>query len=123
MAHTRHTLALDERWDLHLNEAGNIATTSGALATAQGVANECRLFTRDAYFEYDKGLPHKLIELGGKNPPRPLLRTMMRRAAFRVPDVAELLGIELEDFDRERRLLTGNISFKTVEGERVELAL
>ena len=114
--HTRHTLALDANWDLYLSQAGGIAVAAGAMATAQGVANECRLFTRDAYFEQDKGIPHKAVELGQKSPAPPLLRTLMRRQALRVPDVASVLGIEGEAFDRAARRLAGTLRSKTREG-------
>ena len=121
--HTRHTLSLDANWDVHLDEAGGIAVSTGAAATAQDVANECRLFTRDAYFAYDKGLPHKMVELGAKVPPIPLLRTLMRRAALRVPDVAEVLSVVVEDFDRERRRLTGSLEIRTREESDVVVEL
>ena len=121
--HTRLTLDLNADWDIHLNEAGNIATLIGPGSTAQNVANECRLFTRDAYFNFYNGLPHKLLELGQRNPPTPLLRTLMRRGALRVPDVAEVLGVTIDDFDKEKRLLTGRIEVRTREGGNVAVDL
>jgi hypothetical protein len=121
--HSGHSLALDGNWDVFLNESGNIATTAGDMAIAQDVANECRLFAKDAYFDHDKGIPHKLVELGGKNPPTPLLRTLMRRAALRVPDVVEVLGVEFGGFDKDKRLLTGSITVRTRRGSDVLVAL
>ena len=121
--HTRHTLALDADWDVHLDESGRIAVSTVAAATAQDVANECRLFTRDAYFAYDKGVPHKMVELGGKVPPKPLLRALMRRAALRVADVAEVLSVAVDDFDRERRRLTGTLEIRTREESDVVVEL
>ena len=121
MAHTRRTLKLDGDWDLRLTDAGDIAVCGGAEATAQNVANECRLFTRDAYFQQLKGVPHYLTTLGTKLPVRPLLRSYLRQAAGRVPDVREVLEIVMEDFDMERRKLSGIISFTTAEGENVSV--
>jgi hypothetical protein len=123
MKHSRYTLALDDSWDLYLNEAGNIVTKLAAEATAQNVANECRLFIRDAYFEFDKGLPHMSLELGQKMPPQPLLRTFLKQAATRVSDVLTILNIDLVNFDQNRRVLTGDVSFVTMEGESVKVSL
>ena len=55
--HTRRTLTLTPKWDICLDPSGYIALTNGAIATAQNVANEARLFTNDAYFQQDKGTP------------------------------------------------------------------
>lgn len=38
-----HTLLLDADWDLQLDAAGNIMTSSGDYAVAQNVANAIRL--------------------------------------------------------------------------------
>jgi hypothetical protein len=117
MTHTRRTLLLDGNWDVTLNGAGGLALAEGAYATAQNVANECRRFTRDSYFDFDAGVPHFMLELGGRTPPRPLLRTYLRRAAMRVADVREVTGIETEGLDRESRTLGGAVWFVTEEGE------
>jgi hypothetical protein len=117
------TFALDASWDIYLDGAGNIALAYGPEATAQNAANECRLFTRDAYFRQAEGVPHWISELGAKAPAGPLLKALMRRAALRVPDVREVTGIEAESFDRETRALTGNLWFVTRGGERVGLEI
>ena len=122
MAHTRRTMLLDENWDLVLTDAGNISMAEGAYATAQNLSNECRLFLRDAYFEMDRGIPHYLIELGARDDPdKSLLRTYMRKACSRIPDLREVTGISFEGLDREVRKLTGVIEFTTEEGEGVTL--
>jgi hypothetical protein len=115
-------MLLNDDWDLSLTESGNIAMTEGAYATAQNVANECRLFVRDAYFEMNKGIPHYIIELGfADNPDKSLLRTYLRRAAGRVSDVKEITNISFENMDKEHRKLAGIIEFTTMEGENVSL--
>ncbi len=58
------TLLLNDAWDIEVDEAGNIATTTGSYATAQTAANAIRLFTNDAYFDRTKGIPHFDVELG-----------------------------------------------------------
>jgi hypothetical protein len=123
MAHSRLTFDLDGNWDVHLDEAGRIALRRGAAATAQNVANECRLFRRDAYFAYDKGLPHFLLELGSKSPPAPLLASLMRRAALGVRDVSRVIGVDVETFDPVARRASGRISIETREGESVVAGL
>jgi hypothetical protein len=121
--HTRHTLSLNAEWDIYLTDVGNIALTYGVYATAQNVGNECRMFTRDAYFQQQKGVPHYLVDLGSKLPAKPLLRSYLRQAALRVADVMSIDAIELEDFDKTARRLTGNIFFTTLEGENVDLSV
>jgi hypothetical protein len=113
--HTRRTLLLTEKWDLALDGAGRIALAGEDLATAQNVANEARLFTRDAYFTQDRGVPHFLVELG-RRLNGAVLRSYLRRAALLVPDVKEALSVEILGFDPERRKLSGEIQFTTVEG-------
>lgn len=52
MPHTAKTALLNpQSWDLQLTKEGNILLTSGALAIAQNLANEIRLWTNDAYFQ------------------------------------------------------------------------
>lgn len=117
MAHTRRTLTLDKRfWDLETDGTGLISVTAEDMATAQNVANEARLFTNDAYFIQDQGIPHYIIELGNRVN-YSVLRSRLRNAALRVPDVAEVLSVEILSFDPTTRLLTGDIRFTTLEGE------
>lgn len=116
MTHSTRTLALNEDWDIHLGRTGKLALAEGPLATAQAVANEIRRFTQDSYFDYDLGIPHYQTELGHRLP-EAALRAYIRKAALRVADVAEVTAIELDDYDRETRKLTGRISFRTVSGQ------
>lgn len=117
MAHTRRTLFLNRKtWDLELDDSGLIAVANEASATAQNVANEARLFTEDAYFIQDQGVPHFLVELG-RRVNASVLRSHLRRAALKVPDVREVLSVNIESFDPKTRTLTGDIRFTTVEGE------
>ena len=114
MAHTRRTLLLTKDWDLTLDGTGRIALTGNDYATAQNGANEARLFTEDAYFIQDKGIPHFLFNLG-RRVNGSVLRAYLRRAALSVPDVKEVLEVEVLDFDPKERRLTGDIQFSTVE--------
>lgn len=122
MAHTRKTLLLDSNWDLCLDKAGRIAIAEGAYATAQAVANECRLFTDDAYFEPGRGIPYYLIALGRKLSPS-VLRARLRDAAMLVEDVEDVTEVVLESLDTETRRVTGEIQFTSKEGENASVEL
>ena len=122
MAHTRKTLLLNKDWDLCLDKAGRIAIAEGAYATAQAVANECRLFTDDAYFEPGRGIPYYLIALGRKLSPS-VLRARLRDAAMLVEDVEDVTEVVLESLDTETRRVTGEIQFTSWEGENASVEL
>lgn len=122
MAHTRKTLLLDSNWDLCLDKAGRITIAEGAYATAQAVANECRLFTDDAYFEPDRGIPYYLVALGKKLSPS-VLRARLRDAAYLVEDVEDVTEVVLESLDTETRRVTGEIQFTSREGENASVEL
>ena len=122
MAHTRKTLLLDSNWDLCLDKAGRIAVADGAYATAQNVANECRLFTNDAYFETERGIPYYLVALGRKLSPS-VLRARLRDAAMLVEDVEDVTEVVLESLDTETRRVTGEIQFTSKEGENASVEL
>ena len=122
MAHTRKTLLLNGDWDLILDKSGRIAVAEGAYATAQNVANECRLFTQDAYFEPDRGIPYYLIALGRKLSPS-VLRARLRDAAYLVEDVEDVTDVVLESLDTETRRVTGEIQFTSKESENASVEL
>lgn len=83
-----YTLQLDGGWDITLDNVGKLATTSGAYAVAQNVANAQRLFVMDAYFNQRRGIPHFETELGSKFPvAASVLRTRMKKAALGVEHV------------------------------------
>ena len=126
MPHTRRTLALNGNWDLTLDTdtvggppgapTGRLALHEGAWATAQNVANECRVFTDDLAFERERGIPYFLLTLGHKPSPS-VLKARLREAALRVEDVAEVTGVDLEALDTDTRLVRGEIRCTTMEGE------
>ena len=116
MAHTRRTFLLDRKtWDITLDGVGRITLAGDDYATAQNVANEARLFTQDAYFTQDQGVPHYLISLGRRTNAS-VLRSHLCRAALRVPDVKEVLAVEINSFNPKSRTLTGDIRFTTIKG-------
>lgn len=143
MAHTRKTLILNDKWDLCLTpgyvwrkkivkvdgvdteityKASPLQVAEGGYATAQNVANECRLFTQDAYFDQERGIPYYLIALGHKVSPS-VLRARLHDAALLVEDVAEITEIKLDALDTETRRITGDIQFTSKEGENAAVNL
>ena len=82
-----HTLLLDtDAWDLTLDSGGNIATGTGSYAIAQNVANAVRLFTNDAWYAPDEGIPHFMVELGTL-PEQSVVRSRVTQAALGVDGV------------------------------------
>ena len=121
-----HTLTLDVDWDLQLDAAGNIMTSSGDYAVAQNVANAVRLFTNDAYYDPDRGIPHFALTLGRK-PVMSVFRAVVRQAALGVDGVraAEVKDLALSQKDAQSpdgssvtpRTLTGDIQLTMEDGE------
>lgn len=134
MAEHGHTLALDaDGWDLTLDASGNIAVTSGDYAVAQNVANAVRLFTDDAYFDPDRGIPHFATTLGHK-PALSVFRSRVRKAAQGVDGVATVSCSELaitkeanqQSLTGEKlppRTLTGDIRITLEDGETYVIAV
>lgn len=53
-------------WDLIPDQNGDIAVCSDPYATAQQVANECRLYQGEAYYAPDQGIPLDPDVFGGE---------------------------------------------------------
>lgn len=114
-----HTLTLDlDAWDLTLDSGGNIATSVGPYALAQNVANAVRLFTNDAWYDPERGIPHFIVDLG-LLPQESVLRARVRQAALGVAGVA---SAELEQLGLADRVLSGNIRLTTTEGATADVA-
>ena len=114
-----HTLTLNlEDWDLTLDAGGNIATSSGPYAIAQNVANAVRLFTDDAYYDPERGIPHFIVDLG-LLPQQSVVRSRVGAAARGVEGVA---AAQVEALALEERVLTGNIRLTTTEGASADVA-
>ena len=113
---TGHTLTLDvDTWDIQLDSNGNIATASGPYAIAQNVANAVRLFTNDAYYDPNRGIPHFSIELGHKQGQLGVLRSRI------IKNVSKLKGVESAEvsfYGIHNQELTGNISLTMTSGDK-----
>lgn len=113
---TAHTLyLLPDSWDITLDSSGRIARSTQAYAIAQNVANAVRLFTGEAFFAMDEGIPHFDIELGKTRPALSVLRARMREAALNVEGVLDA-QITLDDV--QERTLTGEILLTVADGDK-----
>lgn len=113
---TAHTLYLQpDSWDITLDSSGRIARSTQAYAIAQNVANAVRLFTGEAFFAMDEGIPHFDIELGKTRPALSVLRARMREAALNVEGVLDA-QITLDDV--EDRKLMGEILLTVADGDK-----
>lgn len=117
-----HTLILTEDWDLTLDSAGDIATTTGAYSIAQNVANAIRLFTDDAWYDPDRGIPHFAIDLA-RMPALSVFRSRVLAAARGVDGVADAAVTITGVNDRNERKLEGYITLTTTTGETADVAI
>ena len=127
-----HSLLLDAEWDIQLDASGNIAVTTGDYAVAQNVSNAVRLFTDDAYYDPDRGIPHLAITLGRK-PSMSVFRAVGRQAALGVDGgkAADVKDIQLVRKDTSNpagdaitpRTLTGDIRLTMEDGETYGISI
>lgn len=125
-----YTLKLDAQWDLYTDDAGSLAIADGAYATAQNVACACRLFTEDAFYNPERGIPHFVADLGVKLNPA-VARAELQAAALSVDGVAEaqlrdVRLIEGTGEDRaaaEGRVMTGDLRITLATGESYDVTI
>ena len=120
-----YTLLLRE-WDLTLDSGGNIATAQDSYGIAQNVANAVRLFTRDAYYDPERGVPHFPIydpcapgSRLGVTPDMSVVRSRIRRAALAVDGVTDA-NVEITSITD--RVMGGTIALTTETGDIVDVA-
>lgn len=117
-----YTLYLNNAWDVAVDNAGNIATTSGDYAVAQNAANACRLFYEDAPLDMTRGIPYFDITLGKKS--------SVSASVFRsrIKDiVSEIYGVtDVEvaiDYDNEGRIDGGEVQITTLNSKNVTIQI
>lgn len=116
MPHTAKTALLTPNWDLQLTPEGNILLTSGALAIAQNLANEIRLWTNDAYFQQANGIAWKEVQLA-KKLDSSVLAQIIHEAGNCVSGVKSVDSVTVTAVDEESRTLHGEITITTELGE------
>lgn len=104
---------------MQLDNAGNIKVCDDAYAVAQEVANKIRLFTNDAYFDEEKGIPHFVIDLG-KKPMQSVVRSRIKEASLSVPEVKTVNILNIEIVDRK---LSGQIELTLKNGSIVDVTI
>jgi hypothetical protein len=115
----KRSLYLNDNWDITLDGAGNIQTTSGRYCDAQNVANAVRLFTNDAYLRQRQGVPHFALDLGVK-PSASEVRAVYRNTAMAVENIADA-SVVIVGLDTETRAMTGTITATTDNGGTVNV--
>lgn len=115
MSHTSNTLELSENWDLKIGADGSLKRVTGKDATIQNVANECRCFRDDLFFERDRGVNWFNAQLG-QVPQKQVMRTKLREAALTVDGVQSVESVEIAQLTKDRSL-GGQIIIETSEGE------
>lgn len=109
-----NTLYLDpETWDLTVDAERCIAMARMPYASAQSVANSARLWSGEAPYDTDRGIPYE-TEILGKNPPQELMADWYETEALTVPDVVSATAVL--QFDRNERGLTGQIQCTLTDG-------
>jgi len=105
------TLALDENWDLELDEFNNIAVKSDNERLAQDVASSVRVFLGEVPFDVNRG-----VDYNNPDAIREDLKLQINEQAAMVEGVAESLVVfdELKD-----RTLKTTIYLTNENGEQV----
>lgn len=80
-------LSTDDLWDIELDSHGRIRECMGPYAIAQNAANAIKLFTEDAYYNPERGIPHFVVDLGCRLQPS-IIRSRFKDAAQGVEGVA-----------------------------------
>lgn len=107
------TLYLDpESWDLALDATRSIALASEPYASAQSVANACRLWRGEAPYNTDRGVPFDQIL--GQQPPQRLVASWFEDEAASVPTV--VTAVAVLEFDRVTRLVSGQVQCTLTDG-------
>ena len=120
--HTSRTLALSPSWDLTLDENGNLEILEETSAILQNCANECRLFTNDAYFRSEDGIPWFDDQLA-KPVNEALVTQRLREACLSVDGVLSVRSIEIEELDAKTRTLHARIQLETEEEPNAQLVI
>lgn len=114
------SLFLTDNWDIALNDNGGLSTAEDAYAVAQNVASAVRLFTNDAYFDTDAGIPHFEVTFK-RNPDVSIIRSRIKTAAEAVAGVRSA-RVELRQVS-SACVLQGTIFLTLTNGENAEVEL
>lgn len=121
MAHSANTFALSKDWNFIVQADGQLQLITGLQAIAQNVANEIKLFTRDAWSAFDEGNDWFNIQLG-KSAQRVATSSALRRSALRVAGVDDVKSVEITEFDPSRRVLHAVVKIEAL-GQQYEIKI
>lgn len=110
------SLKLDNNWDITLNENGSLKTADPYYSIAQNVACAVRLFTNDAYFNTDKGIPHFDVTLK-RNPALSIIHSHIKKAAMSVDGVKNAEVI----INNDNGIIQGEILITLENGETARI--
>ena len=96
------SLLLSDKWDLGVDDVGNIALAGEQLSVAQDVATACRLFSGELHYDTAAGIPY-FEDILGHSPSQSLLRAKYVAAARRVPAVLKAVANVYYGHDRVLR--------------------
>lgn len=103
-----HTLYLDpEKWDLTLDNGGNIAYAADPYSKAQDAASAIRLFYGELYYDVGKGIPY-FDEILGKPHSYALYKYRMEQAVLSVPGIRK---VEVKIETENNRAVSGAVVF------------
>lgn len=103
------TLSLTNKWDLTLDEFGNIATKDGNTQIAQDVASSVRVFKGEMLFDKERGISYNEPEKE-----RETLGFDLTREAKKISGVVDALAV-MDSL--EQRELNATIYIETENGE------
>jgi hypothetical protein len=111
-----NTLFLDRGvWDLCLDINGNIAMATPPYSTSQSVANACRTFLGECYYDTTQGVPY-FQEILGQTPPLSVLKAALISAALTVPEVQSAVVYISNVVGRN---ISGQIQVMTTDGTAI----
>lgn len=119
MTDKAHTLFLEDDWDIHTDISGNLARTFEDYSIAQNVANAFRLFTDDAWYFPEKGIPHFALELN-RHPKLAVLKSKLKQAAMQIEGVKDC---EIMFLNLETRELSGTAVLTLESGQKMKLTI
>lgn len=109
-----------QKWDICIDDFGNIAMAESPYAIAQDVASACRLWLGEARYDTTRGIPYG-TSLLGELPPQSLIASWFETEAETVPEV-ESAQVVLS-FDQTTRQMSGQIQITQTSGETTTLNL
>ena len=111
---------IKDSWDIQLDENGLLLLADTDYSVAQNVATAVRLFTNDAYFDTETGIPHFQITYI-RNPNLSVIRSRIKQTAEAVEGVLKATVILYPV--TEKGVLSGVINLTLTNNVNAEVTL